>query len=254
MKLAFSKPTSSEQEQATLFSRFRSCGYDGLQLKMSQYEPYISRPEQFVGQWGADTRDIASGLIVAGLLDDAGVARLRALFAFAQYVGAERIIFCHALPRQELNSSDIKGFARILSELGKEARQQGVALSLHHHYNQPVMYQEDIAAFFEATSDEAVKLTVDTAHLAKSGIDDITGVIRDYRQVIDNIHVKDIANGQFQPLGQGIIDFGPIFAALSEIGYARWICADEESDTDLLSSLHVCSQFLRAHIKSGISW
>jgi inosose dehydratase len=251
MKLAFSKPTSTEQEQATLFSRFRSYGYEGLQLKMSQYEPYISQPEQFIRQWGPETRAIASGLIGAGRLDAANVEHLRALFTFAQRVGAERVIFCHALPRQGLSSAEIKGYARVLSDLGKEARQHGVALSLHHHYNQPVMDRQDMATFFEAVSGEAVKLTVDTAHLVKSGIEDIAAVIRDYRQVIDNIHVKDIANGQFQPPGQGTIDFGPVFAALSEIGYARWLCADEESDTDLLSSLQLCAHFLRAHRKSG---
>ena len=33
MKLAFSKPTASEEETRLLFTRFRQVGYDGLQLK-----------------------------------------------------------------------------------------------------------------------------------------------------------------------------------------------------------------------------
>jgi inosose dehydratase len=244
MKIAFSKPTRDEQERALLFSHFRSSGYGGLQLKAGQYQQDLARPEHFVEQWGTDARDIASGLIAGGRLDSAGIARLRMLFAFAGALGSERVIFYHDLPRQEVSQADIKSFAKILSELGKEAQQHGVALSLHHHYNQPVMYLEDFATFFEAVSDQSVELTVDTAHLVKSGIDDIAGVIRDYRQVIDNIHVKDIANGEFEVLGRGTIDFEPVFSALREIGYKQWLCADEESGNDLLSSLQECAQFL----------
>ena len=80
-------------------------------------------------------------------------------------------------------------------------------------------------------------MTVDTAHLVKSGIDDIAGVIREYRQIIDNIHVNDITHGEFEVLGRGTLDFEPVFSALHKIGYQQWLCADEESGNDLLSSL-----------------
>jgi sugar phosphate isomerase/epimerase len=230
MKIAFSKPTRDDVERQMLFSRFRSFGYDGLQLKHAQYSEYIDQPARFVGLWGTDAADIASGLITAGRLDTAGIAELRKLFRFAQAVGTERIIFCHSQPRQGLTSADIKGFAKILSELGREAQQYGTSLSLHHHYNQPVMYRQDFETFFEAVDDQSVKLTVDTAHLIKSGINDIGGVLR------------DIADGEFKVLGQGTIDFTSVFAALQEIGFAGWVCADEESGSDLLEAMEICAQ------------
>jgi sugar phosphate isomerase/epimerase len=242
MKIAFSKPTRDANERQTLFSRFRSFGYESLQLKHAQYSEYIDQPARFIEQWGTDARAIASGLITGGQLDETGIAALRNLFRFAQAVGSERIIFCHSQPRQGLSNDDIAGYAKILSELGKEARQHGVILSLHHHYNQPVMYRQDFEIFFG--KDQSVRLTVDTAHLVKSGINDIAGVLRDYRHVLDNVHVKDIANGEFQVLGRGTIDFTPVFAALHEIGFAGWLCADEESDCDLLEAMEICAQYL----------
>jgi sugar phosphate isomerase/epimerase len=245
MKRAFSKPTCDDAERQKLFSRFRSFGYDGLQLKYSQYCEYIDHPERFVERWRIDATDIASGLVTAGKLDATGIAELRSLFRFTQAVGTERIIFCHSQPRQGLTSTDIKGFAKMLSDLGKESQQYGTSLSLHHHYNQPVMYRQDFETFFEAVNEQSVKLTVDTAHLVKSGINDIRGVIWDYRQVIDNVHVKDIADGEFKVLGQGTIDFTSVFSALQEIEYAGWICADEESGSDLLEALEVCAQVCR---------
>ncbi len=244
MKLAFSQPTSSTEEQEVLFAHYRSSGYSGLQLKYDQYGPYLAQPERFLERWGADPSCVAPGLIAGGLLDEAGIASLRSLFHFARVTGAERVIFCHGQPRQDVTHADLKHYAALLSQLGKEALDQGVSLSLHHHYDQPVMYRQDFAAFFDAVDGESVKLTIDTAHLVKSGIDDIAGIIRDYRSVLDNIHVKDIDRGVFRLLGQGTIDFTPVFAELRAINYAQWICADEESGTECLAAMEACARFL----------
>lgn len=249
MKMAFSKPTANADEQQLLFSHFRSAGYGGLQLKAGQYRKYVTHPERFLEQWEDDARDLASGLITGGSLDKVGIADLRALFKFAQAVGSERIIFCHAQPREGLSNADIRGYAHILSDLGKEARQYGIALSLHHHYNQPVMYRQEFAVFFDAVSDQTVKLTVDTAHLVKSGIDDIASIIRDYRTVLDNMHIKDIADNAFKVPGKGTIDFTPVFAALHDIEYQGWLCADEESGDDLIDAMETCAQFLTSHYR-----
>jgi inosose dehydratase len=247
MKLAFSKPTQSEEERQMLFTSFHAYGYEGLQLKQSQYHEYAEHPHVFLAQWGKQSSRLASGLITVGRLDEAGRASLRTIFRFARAVGSERVIFCHAQPRQALTDEEIKGFARSLSALGREAQDCGIALSLHHHYDQPVMYQHDFEVFFEHISEHSVGLTLDTAHLVKSGIEDIAGIIRTYHQVLDNVHLKDFVHGDFMVLGTGQIDFVPVFTALREVGYTGWLCADEESDSDLLSSIQECAQFLLAH-------
>src|SRR5947207_1890567 len=131
MKTAFSQLTLSAEDQRVLFSQFRTFDYSGLQLKANQYSEYMHDPTRFIEEWGADAADIASGLISGGLLDETGIASLRALFKFAHAVGSERVIFCHAQPRQGLSSNDIQRYAQMLAELGREAQQQGVSLSLH---------------------------------------------------------------------------------------------------------------------------
>ena len=253
MKIAFSQPTHNTDDQQLLFSRFHSFGYDGLQLKANQYSTYVYQPVGFIEAYGKDTSAIASGLIAGGLLDDAGIASLRALFRFAQQVGSERIIFCHAQSRQDLSYIDLQQYAAILSELGKEARQRGISLSLHHHYKQPVMHRQDFEVFFAAVKDQSVSLTIDTAHLVKSGIKDIAGIIREYRQFIDNIHIKDFADDAFKLLGRGEIDFRPVFSALHEINYDGWICADEESGSTGLEALETCAHFLYTQLKPSLS-
>jgi inosose dehydratase len=247
MKLAFSRPTAGEAEQRRLFSSFRSAGFDGLQLKAGQYHRYLADPQGFQEAWGRYPA-VASALITGGTLDDLGIAALRQTFRFGGSVGTERIVFCHSVPRSSVTDAGLRRFATTLSALGREARDNGTRLSLHHHYDQPVMHRADFDVFFAAADPGAVGLTIDTAHLVKSGVHDIAALIRDFREVIDNIHLKDFAAGEFRVLGEGEIDFDPIFQALREIGYDGWLCADEESGGDLLAGMETCFRFIRARL------
>ena len=245
VRFAFSKPTRGEDDTRTLFTRFGEIGYEGLQLKAGQYVPYLGEPERFLDEWGRYD-GVASALIAGGGLDDDGVAGLGEVFAFGEAVGSEMVVFCHSVPRKGLAPDDVRGFARQLSEVGKQARGRGLKLSLHNHYGQPVMRREDIEAFFDAVTGDAVGFTLDTAHLVKSGVDDIAGVIRDFSRAIDNFHLKDFADGSFRVLGEGEIDFGPVFAAIREIAYDGWISTDEESGAEVLGAMEDCFRFMTA--------
>jgi inosose dehydratase len=249
MRLAFSRPTADDAEQRLLFSSFRAAGFGGLQLKAGQYQRHLREPDRFRADWGEDTGAV-SALIAAGPLDEAGTASLRRVIDFAQSVRSERVVFCHGISRHGLTPSDIRGFARLLSGLGREARAAGVRLSLHHHYDQPVMRREEFDLFFDAADEGTVGLTVDTAHLVKSGIHDIAALLRSFCAVIDNVHLKDFADGEFRVLGEGSIPFGPVFEALQEIGYDGWLCADEESGGDLRAGMAASFQFIRTAIPS----
>lgn len=245
MRLAFSRPTATDDEQRDLFSSFRAAGFEGLQLKAGQYQHYLRDPAGFQQEWGSDPGAV-SALITGDTLEAEGIAALRQTVAFARSVKAERIVFCHFAPRAGVTPGNLREYARILGDLGREARESRVSLSLHHHHNQPVMRREDFDLFFDALPDPTVGLTVDTAHLVKSGVPDIASLIRDFRHVIDNVHLKDYADGDFRVLGEGSLDFDPVFAALREIGYDGWLCADEESGSAIQSGLEASFRFLNA--------
>jgi inosose dehydratase len=251
MRLAFSRPTETEAEQRELFSSFRSVGFEGLQLKAGQYGGYLDDPKRFWEDWGSEPTT-GSALIFGGRLDEPGIQQLLRVIAFARAVQSERVVFCHALSRSGLTPGDLRGFARILSGLGNEAQSAGVGLSLHHHYDQPVMHRDDFDCFFEAVDEGAVGLTLDTAHLVKSGVKDAAELIRAFAPVIDNVHLKDFAAGEFRVLGEGEgeIDFSPVFQALRAIGYGDWLCADEESGGDLRAGLTASFQFIQTLLAS----
>ena len=243
MKLAFSKATADLDESNALRAGFRLAGYEGLQLKPNQYTEYVDDPARFLKDWG-NNEGVASGMITLTDLSDSSVEALRKTFAFGSKVGTDLIVLVHYVPREGLTDDDIRAYARELSALGKEAQSAGVKLSLHHHYQNPVMHRKDFDTFFAEADTSVVGLTVDTAHLVKSGVYDIAGLIRDMKPVIDNFHLKDFADGEFKVLGQGNIDFAPIFAAISEIGYDGWVSADEESGSGLDPAMQECFDFM----------
>lgn len=248
IKLAFSRPTSTTEEQTLLFEQYRAVGYDGLQLKESQYAAFMTKPESFREAWG-DFPGISSALITGGSLDDASKEKLRNVFRFASAIGTERIVYCHGIPRANVIPADIRRYADALSDLGLEAQQQGLKLSLHHHFNNPVMHRDDFDIFFNQIKENTIGLTVDTAHLVKSGITDAAEIIRSFGHVIDNFHLKDFDQGEWRVLGQGTIDFGPIFEAIREIGYTGWISADEESGGSVIEGMQDCY----AYMKNGLN-
>lgn len=247
MKLAFSAPDRGPEERRALLTGYRAAGFDGLQLKRRQYDEFLPDPERFLAEWGHEA-GVASGLITGGDLGEDAIADLRRVIRFAAIAGSERIVYCHGLPRAAVTDDDIRRFAGLLSELGAEALGAGVQLSLHHHYDQPVMRRADLDLFFAHTVDRSVTLTIDTAHLVKSGVTDIPGVIRDFAPFIDNFHVKDIADQVFVPLGDGSIDFGPVFAAVVDVGYDGWLCADEESGAAIGDAMGASYRFFAASL------
>lgn len=244
MRIAFSKSTQTEEEARALLAGFRRAGYEGLQLKPNQYRDYIGEPERFLRDCGG-MPGAASGLITMSDLTDASVESLRKVFDFASAVGTDLAVLVHWTPRGGLTDDDIRAYARDLSALGREALAKGVKLSLHHHYDNPVMRRPDFDTFFGAADAGAVGLTVDTAHLVKSGVHDVAELIRSFRGVIDNFHLKDFADGQFKVLGSGGIDFEPIFAAIKGIGYDGWVSADEESGSELEGAMSQCLRFMK---------
>ncbi|MFC5648055.1 sugar phosphate isomerase/epimerase family protein [Paenibacillus solisilvae] len=245
MKFAFSRPTGTDGERDRLLSGYQAAGYQGLQLKSGQYEPYLREPERFLAKWG-HLPGAGSALITGGRLDEEGLQELRERFRFGQAIGSERIIFCHGVSRRAVEAEDIRTFAEVLSNMGQEAQEQyGIKLSLHHHYDQPVMYREDFDLFFDRAREGTVGLTIDTAHLIKSGITDCAELIRSFKSVIDNYHMKDFAEGDWQILGRGTIPFQPIFEAIQDTGYGGWVSADEESGGEIEEGMAECLAFLK---------
>lgn len=244
MRFAYSKPTANNEERDLLFNNYLKIGYGGLQLKNGQYKPYLNDYKRFLEEWGGYT-GIASGLILGGDISENSINSILEVAKFASKVGSDLVIYCMMINRADLSNEDIKCFGRTFNEIGKETAQSGIKLSLHNHYNSPVMHREDFNWFFDIEGEINMGLTVDTAHLQKSGVYNIEEIIKSFSHIIDNYHLKDFKDGQWQVLGRGEIYFEPIFKAIKNTKYNGWVSTDEESDSDIIVSLNECYDFMK---------
>lgn len=247
MRLAFSKPTHSDADLAVLMSEFRAARYEGLQLKMNQFLPYVGRAGEFRSRWGDDPGSV-SALIVFDTLDPDGLERLTATIDLASDLGTELLVFCHDHARTGVTRADREAFARQLAAPAGRAAERGVRFSLHHHYEHPVMLPEDVREFFGAVEDSTIGLTVDTGHLAKSGVADIPGFLAEFAPIVDNIHLKDVDGDGWRLAGEGTLDLVAVVDQLSQQGYEGWLCVDEESDASVEHGLAVSRAWLDTHL------
>lgn len=93
IKLAFSRPTSTEEDQTLIFQQYREIGYDGLQLKAKQYLPFLAEPAKFKETWG-HLPGVGSALITGGKLDEANIKELKRVFRFASGIGTDLVVYC----------------------------------------------------------------------------------------------------------------------------------------------------------------
>ena len=100
-------------------------------------------------------------------------------------------------------------------------------LGLEPHHNSRFMTRDDFDTIFAAIDDPRVGITVDTGHFHTAGVD-WKGLIRDYREKIYNIHLKDHDGPQSVPIGRGDIDLKGLIEVLNEIDYEGALAVELE--------------------------
>jgi sugar phosphate isomerase/epimerase len=150
-----------------------------------------------------------------------------------------------------------RAFARDLNRAGRMARAAGLDLGYHNHNwdffpltDDPSRSGHDVLA--AETDPDLVHLEVDL-FWAWRGARDPVDLIRAHAGRIRQFHVKDLNQaGSFEDPGQGLIDFGRIFAHGRQAGVVEFIVERDDAGTaprqpaDALSTARVGYDYLRA--------
>ena len=238
MYMGYSRPGSVEVVSQML-SKMDSEGYHGLQLKVNQYAPWLDAPDVFRRKF-----DISKcmGLIAHGMDE----ALLRKTFSFAAELGLQAVSW---MPSWKKGQFDYAPAAEILNQFGKYAVEAGTKLSLHNHAGQLFDDKNALREFCNLVQPERIGLTLDTAHLALSGVKDTPAVIQECKDHIYLFHIKDLRGTQWCPLGQGELRFGEIFQAIRDIGFDGWLVVDDESDLmSLEEGMPYAAEFMKMHM------
>jgi len=157
---------------------------------------------------------------------------------FVSAAGGRYLQVIDERPKRAVVADDYKRLGRLLTELSKRVRDAGATVVYHHHMNSTGEKPQEVAAVLDAADRRVVRLLFDTTHYQQGG-GDPAAAIRQYREWIEVLHLKDVrpaaARGsggsggsggsdgyQFVELGRGRVDLKAVFAALNEINFKGW--------------------------------
>lgn len=250
MRIGISRMSRTPEEAHEVLRAAHACGFEGVQLKPAQYQEFVASPAGFGERYGPLAQLASGGLIVYPGGDiNAWQPKVEAVLPFAGAVRAGHVCLCSNIFATNPPEAHVQQMADTLRAIGRLARTQGLAISIHNHVGSLVQSEDDIARLLAKLDPADCGLTLDTAHAAKAGIDDVHRLIPRFRDHLVNVHLKDIApDGTFCALGRGTLDVPPILSALRDTRYDNWLIVDEETASmDTPTAFRIAAETLRRH-------
>lgn len=204
-----------------------AAGYSGFELFDGNLMQYAEREAEFRGlleELGLTLVGVYSGanFIYPDIFEEE-VYKIRGVAELAARFGAEHLVLGGGAIRSTGNTDDdYRRFGEGLDRLAELASGLGLTPSFHPHLGTSAQTPEQIAKVFAHTG---IGFCPDTAHLDAAG-GDSAELIRTYADRLPYVHLKDLADGEFLPLGKGTLNFDRILAALDEAGYDGWITVE----------------------------
>jgi len=203
-----------------------AAGYEGTELGP---RGYLGRDNELRDR--LEGRGLAlAGAFVALHFGDGDLRELEATLDLLEGFDTKPIL-CDTGPRD--GDVDLDGVLRAV----ERTRARGFEPTLHHHMGTRVQSPAEIERLLEATD---IGLLLDTGHLTAGGGDPIRG-LRDWRERIDHVHVKDVRldllriatdwdeawrRGVFCELGSGDVELEAFLAELGD--YSGWVVVEQD--------------------------
>jgi len=240
--------TNGSTEEA--FADIAAAGYAGVELFDGNLMQYAANEQVFrdlLSRRNLTLVGVYSGanFIYDDILDDE-LSKIQRVIDFAAKLNVEHLVVGGGAIRASGTREDDYGkLGAGLERVRELAERAGLTPSFHPHLGTIAQAPEQIAKVFAHTG---INFCPDTAHLEAGG-GDPAQLIRTYADRIKYVHLKDIKDGTFLPLGQGQQDLDGILAALREIGYDGWIGVELDAWASPIEGARISKAFLEAHAK-----
>lgn len=125
-----------------------------------------------------------------------------------------------------------KNVINCLNAVAKRAADKGIICTCHPNSPASSLFRigDDYEVLMNGIDKSVIGFTPDTGHIANGGMDPMS-IFKKYRDVINHVHFKDYDEfGQWQAMGEGMIDHTGIVKFLKDTGYGGWIMVEEESE------------------------
>ena len=149
--------------------------------------------------------------------------------------------------RPKLSEEDWTKLIFRINEISKMLIDENMPLAYHHHMGTVIETEEETRRLIESTED-SVKLLVDTGHMLFAKGNSIN-LVKDFSERIAHVHCKDMRKeildkslkndysfrqafleGAFTVPGDGCIDYIPFLKILKEKDYSGWLVVEAEQD------------------------
>jgi L-ribulose-5-phosphate 3-epimerase len=175
---------------------------------------------------------------------------LRRAVNVARELGADAVSFWSGKVDDDAShSTHLDRLADGCRRLCDYAADRGVRLAFEPEPGMFVDTMARLAELRERVEHPAFGLTIDIGHLHCLGEVPIANHLRVWSGLLWNVHIEDMRRGVHDHLmfGEGEIDFGPVLAALNEIGYAGGVHVElSRHSHDAVETARRALAFLRA--------
>ena len=209
-----------------------SLGYTGIQLRSNVLARFGERPAELqalLAKRGLTFVALSSGSIRVDNPDQATTIDTHVRNArFLRDAGGLYLQLTVDRPAgRAVADVDYVSAGRLLTEIGRRTADLGIPLGFHPHMGSLAERPAELDRVMDAANSRYVRLLLDVAHYQQGGGDSV-GAIRQYRDRLLFLHIKDVRNApsaggyQFVELGQGRVNIRDIFAALTEVSFHGW--------------------------------
>lgn len=164
--------------------------------------------------------------------------------------GGVEYLVCANTPINTLD--DVKSSITVLNKTAEQAKKAGLQFAYHNHDAEFRAVEGKIPyeLFLAETDPELVKMELDLAWVVKAGTDPVD-LIRKHPGRFPLWHVKDLdkERNNILPLGEGTINFKPIFNAASVAGM-KYIFIEHDMPADPYKSIQTSIKNLK-HLAVG---
>lgn len=248
---------------ATVLDAIAAAGYEGTELGPYGYLPTV--PEDLAKELDSRHLTLGSSFVPVALENEAAreaviahalkVSELLARFGVKELIVADdedsrRAAHAGRIPKDGSlgwSAAEWKTAIATLETIARRVKDEhGLSVVVHHHAGTFIETSEEIDRLLEGARPELVNLLLDTGHAVYGGGDPVDIVTRHGARV-KYVHLKDAdaaqlaylrasdigmseawKRGIFCALGQGVVDFKGVYAALARYGYDGWLIVEQD--------------------------
>jgi len=188
-----------------------ACGFKSIEIFDGNLMRYQNNPDQFkaiLDKYQANLLGVYVGgqFIYQDALPDE-LYRIEQVAILASKLGAKHLVVGGgSISASGIREPHYQFLANALNQVQSIASRHGLIASFHPHLGSMVQHPEEIDKIFALTP---INFCPDIAHLVAGGGNALQ-IIKKYYSRIKYVHLKDLSDQEFVPLGQGKIDLAAI--------------------------------------------